>query len=80
MNIFTFYSVEILYDGDAAGSVDRWTKKNLTGIQFKELRENIWFAGLYVPSEECPGTEGEIISPYRIRKFYVSMQQTKWKE
>jgi len=54
------------------------TKKNFDGKQLQAFRESLYAAGLFVPSQEHPKTEGAIISPFAIRKVNVWMQKTKF--
>ena len=74
----SYYAVEIIYDGESAGFVKRRRITNISAKDLLKIRENIFTNGLYVPSEECPLTEGEIISPFRVRKVFVSKQETKF--
>jgi hypothetical protein len=72
-----WYCIEIIYDDPDNGTC-RMTKKNFDGKQLQAFRESLYAAGLFVPSEEHPKTEGAIISPFAIRKVNVWMQKTKF--
>jgi hypothetical protein len=69
------WTVEITYDTREPGVTGMRVLHNMTDNKLKQFREDIFFAGLYVPSKEHPATQGEIISPYRLRSIYVWMQQ-----
>lgn len=74
----TWYSLEILYDGETPGSVEKHNILNLDGPGMMKARESLFYAGLFVRDPEHPATEGEVISPYRIRKIKVFMQSKKF--
>lgn len=74
----TYYCLEIFYDGETPGSVKRVTLKNLINDQVMKARESLFDAGLFVKDPDRPATEGEIISPYRLRKIKVYMQSQKF--
>lgn len=52
--------------------------KNLSAKKLQEFRENVFAAGLYIPDPNFPGTEGTIVSPFRIGNIDVCMQATKF--
>jgi hypothetical protein len=74
----SYYCIQITFDGETQGSVETWEMKNATADQLQRLRNLVFTDGIAVPNKEFPGTEYEIISPFRIRKFYVTMQQKKF--
>jgi len=74
-----WYAITIKYT--TVGNETRiMRKKNLTSVQLMKFREEVYFTGLYVPDEECPLTEGTIISPYQIGNIDVMMQEKKFEE
>lgn len=74
-----WYTLEIVYDGTDPGTTERRRLRNVSGEKLKKFREDVFFAGLYVPNPDR-ATEGEIISPYRLRKIFVFMQKDKINE
>ncbi len=73
-----YYHVQITFDGPTTGSLERWEKKNVSDNDLMRLRNIVFTDGIAVPNKDYPGTEYEIISPFRIRKFYVTMQEKKF--
>ena len=74
----TWYSLQILYDGETPGSVETVTLKNLDSDKLQKARFSLFDSGLFVKNPDRPETEGEIVSPYRIRKILVFMQKIKF--
>ncbi len=73
-----YYYVQITFDGQTPGSVESWERKNVTPNDLMKMRNMVFTDGIAVPNKDYPGTEYEIISPFRIRKFYVTMQEKKF--
>jgi len=73
-----YYAIQIIYDGEQPGSTESWNMKNASSNQLMKLRNLVFTDGIAVPNKDFPGTEYEIISPFRIRKFYVTMQKEKF--
>jgi hypothetical protein len=74
----TWYSLQIFYDGETPGSVETATIKNLDGAKLEKARYSLFDSGLYISDPKHPATQGEIISPYRLRKILVFMQREKF--
>lgn len=73
----TWFAIEIIYDGEDFGTVERHTIRNLNLDKFRQFREDIFTLGLYIQAKG-KATEGEIIPPARLRKIYVYMQAKKF--
>lgn len=73
-----FFTLTLIFKDHDSGEIRRYTLQNVKGYQVKKIRADIFLEGFLIKNEDYPGTEFEIISPWAILKFYVSMQEKKF--
>lgn len=73
----TWYCIETIYKDPERG-ICIYRKKNMTGPEVLSFRENVFRAGLYIPSESNPLMEGKIVSPFDVVIMHSYKQQKKF--
>jgi hypothetical protein len=71
------WCVEVLYYADGRSGICRHVLKNLFSWEFKDFRETIISAGLYVPIDPVRGI---IIMPSEFKQINVELQRGYWEE